>query len=188
MYRLLSLVVLSVSLVVPLVAQDSTKVELFGGYQYLRMDNADGGGIGINANGWDTSATFGLRKHFGLGVDVSGNYKTQLSSGSNFPVDVHLYTYTFGPVVSWHSGFFAHALLGGAHGVPSGCALNSGSPDECGSGVYNGFATMLGGGLEVKVRKSIAIRIFELDWVNLPFKDGGGSSNFRFATGLVVRF
>jgi hypothetical protein len=185
-HRFLALAVLSIILAAPLVAQDTTKVEVFGGYQYLHVGNADGGGIGINANGWDTSATFGLRKHFGLAVDVSGSYKTLFPS-SAFPVKTHLYTYTFGPVVSWHSGLFVHVLIGGAR-VPSGCVLYSGSPDECGSGVYNGLATMLGGGLDVRARKSIASRVFQLDWVNLPFKEGGGSSNFRFATGLVVRF
>jgi hypothetical protein len=187
MRRFLLLVVLPSLFALPLMAQDNSRVELFGGYQYLRVGNADGGGAVLNINGWDTSATFNVHKYLGVAADFSGSYKS-LFPGTAFPVDLHTYTYTFGPVVSLHSGLFAHALFGGVHSIPTGCTLYSGSPDECGSGVYNGFAMMLGGGLDVRASKSIAIRCFQIDWVRLPFRQGGENDNLRFSTGLVFRF
>jgi hypothetical protein len=187
MHRFLALAVLPSLLAVPLVAQDNSRIEVFGGYQYLRVGNADGGGAGLNLNGWNASATVNINKYLGVAADFSGSYKT-LFAGTPISVDLHTYTYTFGPVVSLHSGLFAHALFGGVHSIPTACTLYSGSPDECGSGIYNGFAMMLGGGLDVRARKSIAIRVFQIDWVRLPFKEGGENANMRFSTGLVFRF
>lgn len=187
MRRFLLSVVLSTLFALPLMAQDNSRIEVFGGYQYLRVGNADGGGASLNTNGWNTSATFNLYKYLGVAADFSGSYKT-LYPGAVFPIDVHMYTYTFGPVVTLHSGLFAHALFGGAHSIPTACALYSGSPDECGSGVYNGFAMMLGGGLDARVTKSLAVRVLQIDWVRLPFKQGGENNNLRFSTGVVFRF
>ena len=71
----------------------------------------------------------------GVAADFSGSYKQEDGA------DVHIYTYTFGPVasenVSSNFRIFAHALFGGAH-LPTACFISSGSPDECGSAVASG--------------------------------------------------
>jgi hypothetical protein len=47
---------------------------------------------------------------------------------------------------------------------------------------------MVGGGLEAKASKLIALRIAQVDWLNLPSEFGQQSSNVRFSTGIAFRF
>lgn len=172
MKRLLTLVFLPILLALPLVAQDNAKAEIFGGFQYLREGNVDGYGDGASTFGWNTSATFNVNRHFGITADFSGNYRSEtivnnsLGQGGLFPVQIHVYTYTFGPVVSWNLGGkfkpFVHALFGEAQLKPDGCVIFSGSPDECGSGSYGGAAVMIGGGVDAysKASRHFAYRVF----------------------------
>jgi hypothetical protein len=177
----------------PLMAQ---KAEVFGGYQYLRLNNIgdSNSGIDVNANGWDTSLTGYFNKFFGLTGDFSGAYATFNVPNKGNPVSVsgHTYTYSGGPVIAFREGPvhpFVHVLFGGVHEavtVPGGCN---------GSCSQNGFTTMFGGGVDVRVNKAIAVRIAEFDWVYYNFSSqiGGGSSysesgNVRITTGIVLRF
>lgn len=197
MRQSLGFLVLPCLLALPLIAQDTPRVEVFGGYQYLHAGNIDSFGHGANTNGWDTAATVNLNSYLGVTADFSGSYKTANVPGpfggsNSFQAHVRVYTYTFGPVVSLNSGGtlkpFAHVLFGGAHLRPNGCVIFSGSPDECGSGSYSGFAMMLGGGIDVKAGKSVAIRLVQFDWAHLPSGGGGGNNGVRVSTGLVFRF
>jgi hypothetical protein len=163
----------------PMMAQD--KVEVFGGYQYTHFDE-DFGSIN-HANGWDGSVTYKFSKMIGVTGDVSGAYR------SIGPVDAHLYTYTFGPVVSFNAGRvkpFVHALAGGAN-----LGANAGGPSVS----ANGFAAMAGGGVDLKLDRHFALRLFQADWVYYHFSDAFGSSSdlssggtVKLATGVVVRF
>jgi hypothetical protein len=199
MRRFLRFVVLSSLLALPLMAQaqDNSRIEVFGGYQYLRAGNVDGMDNGANASGWDTSATFNFNQHFGVTADFSGSYKSTnvpnpFGNSFTYPVHFHAYTYAFGPVVSLNSrgtyNPFVHALFGQAHLYPNGCVIFSGSPDECGSGTYSGFAMMLGGGLDAKAGKSVWLRLFQFDWMRLPSDGGGQNNNLRVSTGVVFHF
>ena len=180
-------------------AQDSvhdSKVEVFGGYQFLRAGNFDGTGDSANTNGWNTSATFKFARHIGITADFSGNYKTEelrlAGGGPTGTAHVHIYTYTFGPEFSRASEkgtkFFAHALFGAAHVRPTGCVIFSGSPDECGSGSAGGFAMILGGGIDTKIGKSVSLRLVQADWLYLPSQFGAQTSNARISSGLVFHF
>jgi hypothetical protein len=123
---------------VTLVGQDSTKVEVFGGYQFFHAGNFDGAGDSANANGFDISGTVNLRKQIGFTADFGYAEK---GPGSRLYPAIHISTYTFGPTASFVAGssikLFAHALFGVAHS-PTACYIYSGSPDECGSGYNNG--------------------------------------------------
>jgi hypothetical protein len=170
-----------------------SRLEFFGGYQFLHAGSFDGEGNSVNTNGWNTSATVNVREYLGLTADFSGNYKTEsiVSSGLTGTAAVRIYTYTFGPAVSTNSGdikLFAHALFGGAHVRPTGCVIFSGSPDECGSGSANGFSLMIGGGVDVRAGKSVAVRPVQCDWVRLPSQFGAQNDNVRISAGLVFRF
>jgi hypothetical protein len=82
------------------VAQDHPKAEIFGGYQYLRLDP-------ISTNGWNAAVTGNVTRWFGVTADFSGVYKSGAS----------LHTYMFGPQFSVRTERvtpFAHALFGGA--------------------------------------------------------------------------
>jgi hypothetical protein len=196
MQKLIVLIVLLGLLSLPLMAQDNPKVEVFGGWQYLHF-GGDNSYIGNASKGWDSSLTANVNKHFGLTADFSDAYKTQ-NITSETPEGIvsanihsHVYSYTFGPVVSMDSGGkinpFAHALFGGAHVTESGCVvLEEGS--GCGLGSQNGFAMMLGGGVDVKANKFMALRIPQVDWVYYRFNGVGESKNVRISAGVVFRF
>ena len=141
--------------VAPLAAQDNSKVEVFGGYQFFRSGNFDGAGDSVNANGFDVSATLNFKKQLGFTADFGYAEK---GGGNRLYPAIHIYTYTFGPTASRKAGssvkLFAHALFGGAHS-PTGCYIFSGSPDECGSGYNNGFTMMFGPRRGRKARQAL---------------------------------
>jgi hypothetical protein len=191
-------------LCLPLMAQDDPKAEVFGGYQFLRLSNLGSTGYNLNTNGWDASATGNFNKYLGITGDFSGAYKstTGTVSGSFAGVSgtltgtahFHLYSYTFGPVLSLHAGRltpFAHGLFGGAHASLSGCGTATtagGTGSGCASGSRNGFAMMYGGGLDVKADKLISIRLAQVDWAYYHFSGMGFSKNVRVSTGIVFTF
>jgi hypothetical protein len=153
-------------------AQESApKAEIFGGYQYTRLDG------GLNANGWDTTLTGNLNNWFGVAADFSGAYKSQ--SGVSF----NNYTYTFGPVVSMrhNENFtpFAHFLAGGFHSSASSGGFSAGG---------SGFAMMLGGGVDVKVTPRVAVRAIQFDWLSLHANGSSDNNNMRISTGLLFRY
>jgi len=156
----------------PALAQDFPKAEIFGGYQFTRLEG------GINANGFNASLTGNANRWFGVAADFSGTYKT--ISGINASV----YTYTFGPVVSAnHEGVvnpFVHALFGGAH---LGASVSG-----IGSGTANGFTMMFGGGADAKVSRHFAVRVIQADWVYYRFSGMSSNKNVRVSTGIVLRF
>ena len=199
MRRLLGVLVLATLVPLGLVAQDDfqpSKIEVFGGYQFMHAGNFDGLGDSANTSGYTGSATFNFTKRMGVAADFSDNYKLQhlnpVGGPGSFPAHVHIYTYTFGPVVHLVStknfSVFAHALFGGAVVRPTGCVIFSGSPNECGSGNASGFAMMVGGGVDTRVGKLAALRLAQVDWVRLPSEFGAQNANMRFSTGIVFRF
>ena len=188
MYRILFAGLFSL-LTLPLLAQD--KVEVFGGYQYLHTGNVTIDGVSQpgssqSYNGWNAAATFKPHRFLGFEGDFSGTYASV--SG----VNLHVYTYTGGPVVFVPTPMirpFVHVLVGGMQlsGSTSGVSTS-----------WNGFTTMFGGGVDAKVAPMLAVRVAQVDWLYYHFgsKDIGGvafpsfsgSNNVRISTGIVVRF
>lgn len=188
MYRIVFAALLSV-LAVPLFAQD--KIEVFGGYQYLHTGNVTVDGVtqsdsSQSYNGWDAAATFKPHRFLGFTGDFSGTYATE--SG----VNLHVYTYTGGPVVFIPTPLihpFVHALFGGVQltGTEGGVSTS-----------WNGFTTMFGGGVDAKVGHLLAVRIAQVDWLyyhfpskniaGATFPSFGGSNNVRISSGIVLRF
>jgi len=174
MRKFVVLIVLLGLFSLPVLAQDTPKAEVFGGYQFTHFGSS---GVSENFNGWNASLTGNFNKVFGVAADFSGAYKT--ISG----VSVKAYTYTFGPVVSLnHEGTFnpfVHALFGGAHLSAS----LSGA-----SGSTNGFTMMMGGGADAKVAPHFAVRLVQVDWEYFHFSGQSFSNNVRISTGVVARF
>ncbi len=180
MRKFLVLVVLLGFFSLPLMAQDTPKAEVFGGYmyQYLGGDFATlNGGSGVNANGWDASATGNINKHFGVTGDFSGAYKS--ISG----VSGHLYTYGGGPVLAADFGAkinpFVHVILGG---------FTFGAGNGSGSISTNGFMMKFGGGVDFAVSKAIAIRLAQFDWDYYRVQGTSEDKNVNISTGIVFRF
>lgn len=188
MYKVLVIVVLGL-LCIPMMAQD--KFEVFGGYEYLHNGNVNVNGVSESGtsqgyNGWNAAATFKLNRLLGVEGDFAGTYAT------NSGVNLHVYTYTGGPVVSVPAPIirpFVHVLFGGMKQTAS----------ESGVSVSrNGFTTMFGGGVDAKVNRLFAIRLGQIDWLyyhfgsttiaGTPAPAFSGSNNVRFSTGVVLRF
>jgi outer membrane protein with beta-barrel domain len=172
----------------PLMAQDH--VEIFGGYQYMHLGSASINGQSASGsqgfNGWNAGAQANLSKHFGVEGDFDGAYATV--SG----ISTHVYTYTGGPVVFANFGGikpFVHAMFGGIKlsGSQSGVTVS-----------FNGYTTIVGAGVDARIKKALAWRVAQVDWLYYHFGSSviqgvgipsiSSSSNVRVSSGLVLRF
>jgi hypothetical protein len=191
---LLAVLVLGI-LSLPLIAQDSPKVEIFGGYQYLHTgDITVQGTTAIQSqghNGWDISPRVNFGRHFGVEGDFGGTYSSFIPPGGSTSINWHNYTFTGGPVVFYDAGGkinpFVHVLFGGIHTSLSASGVSI---------TKTGFTTLFGGGIDVKANRAISIRLIEADWLYYHFGDFqpltsssiSQSNNVRITTGIVFTF
>ena len=154
-------------------AQETPAAEVFGGYAY--------GGAG--AHGWDGSVAVNVRPWLGLVGDLGGTYTSFDSADASERIRTH--SFLFGPRVSMrrHARVtpFAHALLGAAH--------TDSRARELGLDFHftdTSFAAAVGGGLDVRVSRRVAVRVVQLDYLRTNFF-GGSQNNGRLAAGLVIR-
>jgi len=194
-------IVLLFALPASLAAQDTNKLDVFGGYEYQTVGGNLGWQMGSPYSGWDASATFKLTRRLGVSGDFSGNYHNGTYAGYSYYS--HILTYAGGPVYSFASvgNFtpFAHVLFGESHITTPSIYAN---PDTYVSG--NGFTVMFGGGADYKVKKNISIRLAQFDWIDYVDSDmgklinhgsGGNRSNSpnfadnaRICSGIVFHF
>lgn len=187
MNKIVLLVVLGLTSL-PLLAQNSPKVDLFAGYQYLIAggDQSVSPIGGQNFNGWNAAGTYHFDQDFGLEGDFSGSYTTIAGASA------HFFTYTVGPVIFVGGDKvkpFGHFLFGGARISAS----QSGLAES-----WNGYTVMIGGGVDAKVNKVVALRALQVDWVYYNFGAKTFSTgttppfdlahNVRISTGVVLRF
>jgi|ERR1700741_4408786 hypothetical protein len=137
------------------------RVEIFGGYQFTHLQPA------FNANGWNASLTGNFKHVLGITGDFSGAYKQNL----------HVHTYTVGPVLTARLPVvqpFVHALFGGITASDGGSST--------------GFAMLVGGGIDVGLRKGIGFRIVQADWLSTRFSGVTRNRNVRGSAGIVIKF
>jgi outer membrane protein OmpA-like peptidoglycan-associated protein len=153
-------VILAVSLLsVPVFAQsdENPKWDLFVGYQWLHPGGTvpapftDFNNPGIYkvpdmSAGFGSSLTYNFDRHFGLEADLghnwgSSNYETTGSVGPRFMLRTD------------SANYFVHAMV----------SLNRLS--VTGLNAQNGVGAILGGGMDLPLRKGIAFRLFEADYV-----------------------
>ncbi len=157
-YRLMLLLLVLGVSSLPAAAQ---KVEIFGGYQFSHLEPR------FNASGWNASLTGNFKHVLGITADFSGAYKE----------GTKVYTYTFGPVIAARLPVvqpFVHALFGGV------TATNGGSDTR--------FAMLLGGGLDIGLRKGIGFRLVQVDWMGIHVDNGWSNKNVRASIGIVLKF
>jgi len=197
MQKLVVLIVFLGLLALPLMAED--RAEVYGGYQYLRLNDVGGCGSSngcpdISANGWNAGVSGFFNHYFGVTGDFSGTYHTQSvsSHGTGINVPLHFYTFAGGPVVAFNRGKvnpYVHALFGGVH-VGASASADGVSVSES----KTGFVTAVGGGIDVKVAHAISVRLVDVDWVYYHFSgifggpSYGNSDNVRITAGVVLRF
>ena len=174
-------------------AQD--KVELFGGYSFVRASvpvtatilcptptcPATTANYHASLNGWEFAGTYKTNRWLGLTGDLGGQY------GTIGTASTHLQTYLFGPTISLPSRVspFAHVLFGGAHEAVGNGLTGTGSVTLPTSG--NFFAIAAGAGIDVKVAPLIAVRLIQIDY--LATRAYSTTQNQpRISAGVVVHF
>jgi Outer membrane protein beta-barrel domain len=162
-------------LFVPLAAtaQQTPKVEVFGGYSNLEANlNA----ASFNLNGTDFSVTENVNPWFGGTLDFTSHFGTEAG------IKVNTETLTYGPVISYrkHPSVvpFGHVLLGAVRG--SSDYLDISKP-----AVH--FAVAAGGGIDVKVTDRVALRLIQADYLMTRFSSSR-QDNIRLSAGIVLRF
>ena len=188
-------------------AQEHPRGEVSGGFSYLHA------GPGANLYGGDASAAGNLNNWFGIVAEFSGHYQssggtigipTPIPTPIVVPAPVvtvsahsNLYTFLFGPRLSYRKDKrftpFVHMLPGLARSHTSGTVTTQllvvppAVTDLHFSGSSTAFAMAIGGGLDMKLTKSLAFRILQADYLLTRF-GGATQNNARLTTGLEYRF
>ena len=187
--------------------------EFFVGYSYGNPEaNLGIGPVASNVykksighNGFNVSAVVNLSRYFGIKGDVSGVYK---SGRFSFHVPTSIQSMPFVNVAfdgknSLHNFLggvqikdnskagrvkpFAHGMIGAARrnsdisGPPFGCITIIPCPGDTTKTV---FAGAFGGGLDVRLRGRVGLRLFQVDYNPIKY-DAGTSHSVRFSTGLI---
>ncbi len=170
-------------LLIPLPAmaqQEFPRAEVFGGYTYLRANPE-----GFNLHGWNVSVTGNLTHWFGVEADFSGHYGRPVDQFGPIPgIDINQHSFMGGPKLSMRGGpvtSFAHFLIGGAR---------AGTIDFGESFYTNALATVIGGGVDINLTRTIAVRAAQVDYLMTRFSAcdcGEHQNNFRFSAGLVIK-
>jgi opacity protein-like surface antigen len=167
-------------------AQDAPKVEVFGGYSYFRADEEDN--PETDFHGFEISGNFNLNKWLGVKGDFSSHYADfQISPGvkANVSLQMYLAGLQFTSYKNDKVTPYVHALIGVARANTSVPQAFAGTGPRRIS--ENAFALVLGGGLDVNIKKSLAWRAFQSDYVFTTFDDfrDDRQHSLRLSTGLV---
>jgi opacity protein-like surface antigen len=167
-------------------AQIPTSGNVFFGYSFenagtFALDSV----VRPNYHGWEGSLEGKLAPFIGLVTDISGHYGTQTftepgpgGGAINTSVTGHQYEVLFGPRVSVPVGKitpFGEFFVGVAHVSSSGFSPTNTS-----------WATALGGGLDYRLVRLVAVRL-EGDYIRTNFFSTS-QNDIRISTGIVVRF
>jgi hypothetical protein len=196
-------------------AQDSPKAEISIVYSYIdahpqnsniiKPFSLDGGGVG---------GAFFFSKYIGIEAEFNGyasfSHSIIIPAGNpaclgavncTLSATGDLFSYNVGPIVKFrvkHFEPFIETMFGGAHtdfygsifsecGATIGCVSASRSPSN------NAWDFIIGGGIDIPIGRSFAIRPVEVDYMLTRFGTGftGGNnnqSNFRYQGGVLFRF
>jgi outer membrane protein OmpA-like peptidoglycan-associated protein len=133
------------------------KWDLFAGYQWIHpggnvptpftdYNNPTAYKLPDMAKGFGTSIAYNFDHHWGLEADFGHNW-----GSGNYELEASL-----GPRFIWRTdeaNYFVHTMI----------SLNRLSVD--GLNVQNGIGAVLGGGLDIPIKKWLAFRLFEADYV-----------------------
>jgi len=166
----------------PTKAQESSKVDLYGGYDYVRY-NASPRISGVprsesaNANGLSGQFTYNPYSSLGLVAELSGYAVARQGFNTTYQI-----SYLFGPRVNLPRGKitpFAQVLLGRVW-----------AEDGFTFGSITAFGLTAGGGIDLRVSRHMAIRLGQAEYLLTKFADGNNNrqNNFRFGAGIVLRF
>lgn len=175
--------------------QEYSKLDLFGGYSYMRANPSGGALASFNMNGGEASLAYNANSWLSGVVDIGGYHTsrdiTLPCTLTSCPAEQHFegntWTYLFGPRLSYrHLGRFTpfgQVLFGVAHDT-SNVLLTSNQTH---------FAMTLGGGVDYRLAHRLSLRPLQVDYLLTHFDEFGASSrptqnNLRLSTGVVLHF
>lgn len=184
-------------------AQDTPRYEVFAGPSYAREDLTD---IKfINGIGWHASLDGTANNWLSAVFDFSGYYsspKINVGLSTPIPIDASNYLYLFGPRFTYRRWErltpFAEGLVGVANSrfTASSVGLTNAVSSTA-------FAAAFGGGVDYTVKRWLAIRVIQADYVVTRFREIGvdqvtgivgftgqrrTQNNARASAGIVIRF
>jgi hypothetical protein len=170
-------------------AQDpypATKVEVYGGYSLLHLEER-------SSNGWAFSVAGNVNNNVGIVGEASGHYNRESSENAAGTIDSKLNFHSFlaGPRITerrykWISPF-VHGLFGFTRVNAKLEQTQTGAPDSSSTNDVSGFTMALGGGLDITADERFFIRLIQADYFLIRadrFKHEGA----RITAGIVVRF
>jgi hypothetical protein len=169
-------------------AQNTTRLELFGGYTYTRIYNTNGDTAGSNGFTGDI-AVYPL-KWIGLVGDVGYGFSNGFvqSNGTSIFAPTHTLHYMGGPRVRFGRGRvtpYAEALFGAVHRSQ---LLTS--EDTLLSNPQTAFAVLVAGGVDVKLARHFSIRLIQAGYQGASFTSVGGArttnNDINLQTGFVI--
>jgi hypothetical protein len=196
-------------------AQDSPKAELSIDYSYIHANPQNNNIIPtFSLNGGGGGGAFYFSKYIGIEAEFEGygSFTHNITIPAGNPACLgavnctlsaagDLFTYNIGPIVKFrtrHFEPFVETMFGGAHtnfyggifsqcGAVIGCVTASRSPSN------NAWDFIIGGGIDIPIGRSFAIRPIQVDYLLTRFGTGftGGNnnqSNFRYQAGVLFRF
>jgi peptidoglycan-associated lipoprotein len=138
-------------------------------------------------NGGSATLSYQRTPSFGFVGEFLGVTNGNVNSSGH---DLTLLSYLVGPryrFVSHQSRWvpFGQILVGGSHANGS-LYTATGTP----SGSSNGFATTIGGGVDMAITPHLALRAVQADYFLTLLSNGTNNrqNNLRLSTGLVFRF
>ena len=210
MKKILCLLILGSIFGLCVYAQDAPKADLFLGYSFVRYNSAQtipaftaNGGVGTL--GWN------FNNHLAVEAELGGYHNGNVN---NYQFDSTAFSYMFGPRFSWGRSHavdpYFHVLFGGQNfstsiAQNSLLVVNPHSTSKLQDGRYqtatNNFAMAVGGGLDIKLGKSILLRPLQVDYyltrieapdvtqpVGATQPSARNQNNFRYAAGIVFNF
>ncbi|HEU5233493.1 MAG TPA: outer membrane beta-barrel protein [Terriglobales bacterium] len=194
-------------------AQEYPKAELSLDYSYMHFAPSQAFTQNKSLNGGGGAFVYNFTSHLGVKMDLQGYgsftdsftipASPSLPSGAHGSVSGNLFTYLFGPQLKFrgqHMELLTHALAGAAHSNVYGSAFKTicqptatGCPGVQNSPSNNGWAMMLGGGLDFPINHVVSIRPAEFDYVLTRFgnfftEENANQNSFRYSAGVVFNF
>lgn len=163
--------------------------ELALGYSYVRSNAPPGGCTCFNQNGGSAEIAFPLKKpQFALAGDVTVTHAGGIaSSGYGLTMSTYTAGLRYEPKIR-HSAIepFGQVLVGLGHA--SGTLVNGTGAEVGNAGAA--FASILGGGMDLRLKGRWSLRLVEGDYLLTTFDNGVNNhqNNLRINTGLVLRF
>lgn len=158
---------------VSLSAQETPKVEVFGGYSHLIADLND---TSFNLDGFHISAAENMNSWFGGVLDFSTQF------GKRNGLNVNAQSIMYGPRFAYRKSSAvtpsAHVLLGAFRGSAGFDGISK--PDTH-------FAVAVGGEIDVRINRWVSYRVVQGDYLMTRFLNLR-QDNVRLSTGLVFRF